>query len=256
MNDYKGYQTGADVDYKSMDGRAFNNLEEKRALLDKCTTDENGNRICSVCKKPWPEASAAVAALMVRRSDVLIQKLKYRAGYVEWEKVNAAVKLTKASLSALGGNPLTPWQIGKLVKYIKSIIGTNEEMASNFCHSLLHECAACSNIPDGNVHAILHPFSHASGNDEMSARALGKCPLCGQDILPEDKPLNEEITKAESKFKGDERTNADAEKEFNGSPYVKASGVAELLRDGTQQAFNPFIASKTKDCALGCAIKP
>lgn len=244
VNDYKGYQSGADVDYKSMDGRAFNNLEEKRALLDKCTTDEEGNRICSVCKKPWPEASAAPAALMVRRSDVLIQKLRYRAGYVEWEKVDAAVKLTKASLSALGGNPLTPEQIGKLVKYIKSIIGTNEEMASKFCHSLLHECAACSNISDGNVHAILHPFSHAGGNDEMRARALGKCPLCGQDILPEDKPLNEEITKAESKFKGDERTNADAEKEFNGSPYVKASGVAELLRDGTQQAFNPFIDPK------------
>ena len=238
-----GYQEKEKVKYSEMDGKAYKNVEERQQLLDKCTTDENGNRICSVCKKPWP-APAVPAALMVRRSDVLIQKLKYRAGYVEWEKVDAAVKLTKASLSALGGNPLAPEQIGKLVKYIKSIIGTNEEMASKFCHSLLHECAACSNIPDGNVHAILHPFSHAGGNDEMSARALGKCPLCGQDILPEDKPLNEEITKAESKFKGDERTNADAEKEFNGSPYVTASGVAELLRDGTQQAFNPFIDPK------------
>lgn len=238
---YKGYQEAADVDYKSVDGRAFNNLEEKRKLLDSATTDENGNRICSACGQPWPEEKPPVG--VARSVAILMQKLRYRAGYVSWEKVDSAVKLAKASLSAVGQRRITHEQVEKLLKYTKSVVGNNPELLERFNASLVKSCANSSAVLHDNLHALVNLVSASlPSKDRLRARGSGNCPLC-QQPLPEaaDRPMNMEMTKAETVFKGDERTDEDARKEFNGRPYTKAEGAAELLRDGTQQAFNPFI---------------
>ena len=272
-----GYQKQHNLKYDDMDGKAYDNVEEKKALLDKCTTDENGNRICSVCGKPWPAPAApaspeapsatdaqvpqtgpsspiqessptggvgsegAVGVPMLRGQDMLVRKIRYRAGYAAWEKIDASVSLTKASLSALGEKSLTGDQLDRLARYIRSIIGNNAELANRFCRSLSAACASSSAVSGANVNAVLRSFNGFDSHEILEIRGLIKCPLCGQEITREDRPMNTEMTKAETVFKGDERTDEDARKEFNGRPYTKAEGSAELLRDGTQQAFNPFI---------------
>lgn len=253
-----GYQRRVQVKYNHADGKVSDVVQEygSTSKATKYIRTESGALICPACGQEVVEDShdsvVEASSFALQR---LENKIQYRAGYVSWEKINAAASLAKASLEAIGEGDLTEPMLTALFIGIDEFLNKDSNMAMKFLNKFTSICAS-SRASDGNVakvkEKLVKEYVLTSATKKM-ADAI--CPVCGQDkpsrrhargkgklkdSTPEPPPTQVSASSGVAGLIAEK----DAWGRSVGGPYTvdyeALSPEEELHADGSQQAWNPF----------------
>ena len=246
LNDvYAGYLTTIQGEYNHSDATVEDATEKRLVVhVDKYIRTEDGRRICPICGLEVEEETALTpAASTVKFVKKLEERVKYNESYSEWERLDAAVQLTKAALKAVRNTPLTGEAIAELLANVIPMVKT-KDAAMRYLEKLTSVCVG-TEVNAGN----LEEFKRAVVkyyDVNITKREEYVCPVCGKSsairargVSTRDGPKARTYG-SYSLVKAGELT--DYTSHVKGTKYLDVSpgGLSELYRDGSQQAWNPF----------------